>query len=142
LGAAHTGGQKQVFAFTQNPNAVSASAIVDVVDGANVLLTDSITGSGSTFANMVYSPFQQTFVADSSSASLQFTSTDPSFSNSGLALDAVSIQTVPEPAALALVSMAVFGICFWFALLHHKCALSPILAASRRSIGGGMDRLG
>jgi hypothetical protein len=112
------------FAFTQNPNVVSASGIVDIVDGLNVLLTDSITGSGSTFGNLNWSPFQQTFVADSSSATLQFSSTDPPFSNSGLALDAVSIETIPEPGTLEIVSTGVFGICFWFALLHHKCTLS------------------
>ncbi len=88
------------FAFTQNPNAVSASGIVDIVDGANVLLTDSITGSGSTFANMVYSPFQQTFVADSSTATLQFRSTDPSFSNSGSPSTQCRFRRYLNPALL------------------------------------------
>ena len=78
-----------------------------LVTGAGVLLSQNVSHSGSTAANMNYLLFSQDFVANSAFTTLQFSAlTNSGF---GIALDAVSVETVvpgvPEPASAALLAM-------------------------------------
>jgi hypothetical protein len=74
------------------------------VTGVGTLLDQNVSHNTSTFANMDYRLFSQTFVADSSSATLTFSAvTNSGF---GIALDAVSVESpaVPEIDAGLLAS--------------------------------------
>lgn len=84
---------------------------VDVL-GAGSLLSQDFSHQGSTTANMNYSLFSGSFVANSAFTTLRFTSTF--YGTSGIALDAVSVlgpevSAVSEPSTLALVGA--FSLC-------------------------------
>ncbi len=69
------------------------TADVTVTDaGGAILLSSSVSHTGSTPREMNYQMFTATFVADTATTTLQFTSTDPSNSNDGIVLDAVSVR--------------------------------------------------
>ena len=97
------------FAYANNPdNGPGTVAMMNaLVTGAGVLLSQNVSHSGSTAANMNYLLFSQDFVANSAFTTLQFSAlTNSGF---GIALDAVSVETVvpgvPEPASAALLAM-------------------------------------
>lgn len=69
----------------------------------NAVLTDHLVGSWSTFSN--------SFVADSTSTRLSFTSLDSG--TLGNLLDGVSVEAqVPEPSAIALLAIGIFSLGF------------------------------
>src|SRR5262249_37713676 len=80
------------FAYANNTYVDSADVLAT---GKGTLLHTSVTHSGSTYANMNYVLFSQSFVADSSSATLQFTETNiysgGNNGNYGIVLDDVSV---------------------------------------------------
>jgi hypothetical protein len=96
------------FAYANNPdNGIGTMAMMNaLVTGAGVLLSQDVTHSGSTAANMNYLLFSQDFVANSALTTLQFSAlTNTGF---GIALDAVDVESVsgavPEPASAALLA--------------------------------------
>jgi hypothetical protein len=98
------------FAYGNNPAGGGASMDFMIM-GAALLLSDSVSHNTSTFGNMDYKIYTGVFTADSSSATLIFSSTTNS--GFGIALDAVSVNT-PEPATLVslglgAVSVIVYG---------------------------------
>ena len=97
------------FAYANNPNpgaTIPASFRYTLNAGSNVLLSGELTHQSSTVSQMNYSIFGQTFVPNSSNLTLSFASLNPSGSVGGIALDAVSITSVPEPTSLFLFSAA------------------------------------
>jgi choice-of-anchor C domain-containing protein len=109
------------FAYADNGTAGGTydgtrTADVTVTDsGGTILLSSSVSHNGSTPDDMNYQIFTGSFVADTMTTTLQFTSTDPSSSNDGIALDAVtvSVSSVPEPGSLILLVAGLSG-----ALVH------------------------
>jgi choice-of-anchor C domain-containing protein len=91
------------FAYANNPDQLGTfggpqTAIVAVTDsGGLTLLNSTVTHTGSTPTVMNYQIFTGTFVAETTITTLKFTSTDPSYSNNGIALDAVSVSPIPAP---------------------------------------------
>jgi len=98
------------FAYANNPGQLGTfdgpqTADVTVTDsGGMTLLSSTITHTGSTPTAMNYQIFTDTFVADTTITTLKFTSTDPSYSNNGIALDAVSVSPAPTPTPIAIDS--------------------------------------
>ena len=80
-----------------------------------------VTGSGSLFSGTItytdngtpgpnvnpWLPYNATFIADSTSTTLTFASTQPG--NFGVGLDAISVIAVPEPTTFALWSIGLVG---------------------------------
>jgi choice-of-anchor C domain-containing protein len=102
------------FAYANNPSAGAtlartANASIFGASPTVALLSQGISHSGSTAAAMNYLVFQQTFVADSATSRLRFTSTDESYSPVGIVLDAVSVVAVPEPSSIALMGIGLAG---------------------------------
>ena len=103
------------FAYANNPgggaaaagddpgNPVRTATVSVLDDGGSTLLSQDIGHEGSTAADMNWTIFTGSFTAHSATTTLVFTSTDPATSYGGIALDAVSVQAVPEPPGLALV---------------------------------------
>jgi choice-of-anchor C domain-containing protein len=118
VGTGSTGGIAQTFAtapgttyevsfrYANNPGAGTAApaAQVTVVAGSTMLLSSTITHSGSNSTNMNWTPLAQTFVATGSSATLRFETTLGA-SGGGIYLDAVSVA-VPEPSVSILLGAA------------------------------------
>lgn len=121
------------FAYANNPNSPFASARMDVLSSAGtLLLTQNVTATGSTFAMMNYTVFEGSFMADSASTTLRFTSTGATFPASGLALDAVSVQgAVPEPAALILFGVG-FTALLGYAWRRRHRSEGPVLGGQVR----------
>ena len=91
------------FAYGNNPDQRGTfdgphTANVTVTDSHGmVLISSTVTHTGSTPTIMNYQMFTDNFVADTTITTLKFTSTDPSYSNNGIALDAVSVSPTPTP---------------------------------------------
>ena len=91
------------FAYGNNPDQRGTfdgphTADVTVTDSHGmVLISSTVTHTGSTPTIMNYQMFTDNFVADTTITTLKFTSTDPSYSNNGIALDAVSVSPTPTP---------------------------------------------
>jgi len=98
------------FAYANNPDSRGTfngpqTADVTVADsGGTTLLSSTVTHTGSTPKAMNYEIFTGTFVADTTTATLKFTSTDPSYSNNGIALDAVSVSLSSAQTLTALTA--------------------------------------
>lgn len=109
------------FEYANNPENGSSTvytARVSVLDSSSATLGSWDIGhsgsSNSSLAAMNYTLFAQTFVADTASTTLEFASTIPG--NYGIALDAVSVYSVPEPPSLLLggtSALVLLGI-LWF----------------------------
>ena len=95
------------FEYSNNPFVVLGATALATATVSVGGTTSLFTHSGATTANMNYTLFTESFVASSTSTVLTFTSLDPSTSNGGIVLDAVSVNaaTVPEPSSLALVGL-------------------------------------
>lgn len=104
------------FEYGNNPGTATATAAVSVLDGASVtLLSQNITHSGSTFTDISYTSFSESFVADTTVTTLQFAGTNSGVA--GIALDAVSVNptAVPEPSSL-VVALSAIPMClgYWW----------------------------
>ena len=89
------------FYYANNADAPSltTTATVSIFDeGHKTLLSQTIGHTGSSPINMNYTPFAERFVADSTTTTLQFTSTGPDDVH-GIALDAVLVGPVPGTVA-------------------------------------------
>jgi hypothetical protein len=105
------------FAYANNPDGASASANVLVTGVGGTVFSQAITHSGSMnggLTQMNYTVLNTTFVANSASETIRFTSTDPANDSLGIVLDAVSVNplgpTVPEPSALVLAGTGLIGL--------------------------------
>jgi hypothetical protein len=98
------------FAFSNNPFGTIGSARVDVL-GNTTLLSATVSHSNAGFGpgGLNWLTFNGLFVADSPFTTLRFTSLDASNSSTGLLLDAVSVNAVPEPTTLALFAFGGLG---------------------------------
>jgi hypothetical protein len=104
------------FEYANNPmpGRTSSGSMNVRVTGTGTLMNQDVTHSGSLFTNMNYQLFSRTFVADSTTATLQFEAlTESGF---GIALDAVSVNSVttavPEPALMGPVGAGLVGLLF------------------------------
>lgn len=104
------------FAYGNNPISTgSASADVQVTDGATTLLATSITHASSTLADFDWDLFEATFTGTGGTVNLSFTNTVGG-SNGGILLDAISVEAVtlpppgvPVPATWALIGAALLA---------------------------------
>jgi hypothetical protein len=100
------------FVYMFNPNQDSnALDTADVkVTGTSTLLSASLSPSFATFPT--WSTYSTSFVADSTTTTLDFRSTLASvpFANIGVLLDNVSVSAIPEPASLIVWSVVACGI--------------------------------
>ena len=100
------------FAYANNSDGdvpLTASALVSVLgSGGSSLLSQSITHSNSTRANMNYTLFSGSFTANSASTTLRFASTTAGAR--GIVLDAVSVNAIPEPSAFALLGLGTLSL--------------------------------
>ena len=83
------------FEYANNPGGLP-SANVSVL-GAAALLSQNISHSTSTAADMDWTQFVESFTADSATTTLRFASLDGPSSFWGIALDAVSVSPSPCP---------------------------------------------
>lgn len=101
------------FAYANNVDVATATGRADILGaGSSILLTTTVTHTGSTRPNMNYIIFTGDFVANSATTTVRFThitSTIPQFA--GLALDSASVQAVPEPTSVALLGIGALGLC-------------------------------
>jgi hypothetical protein len=115
------------FAYGNNPSGSGASMNI-LVTGTGTLLNNNVSHNTSTFANMDYKLFSGNFVADSSTATLQFSAiTNSGF---GIALDAFSVDpSVPEPASLTLLAVGAVGGLGGMALRRRRHSARPSSSA-------------
>jgi hypothetical protein len=111
------------FAYANNPagGTIPAHGTVSIIDTTST--SDLITplllthGSSTQAAPDWIASGAISFIAVGTNTTLTFTSNDPSSSDGGIFLDAVSvtgssIPQVPEPATFALMSLGLAGVCF------------------------------
>jgi choice-of-anchor C domain-containing protein len=124
VGYGSTGGIEQSFAtqigktysltFAYANNAFGGptndTAEVDVF-GASQLLTDFVNHSSSTTADLNWTIYTKTFVANSTSTRLSFNETVGG-GNAGVLLDAISVSAVPELATWAMMLIGFAGLGF------------------------------
>jgi Protein of unknown function (DUF642)/PEP-CTERM motif len=105
------------FEYANHPLSTSgSSALVDVIDGNSAsLLSQTLTHYGSTATDMNYTLFTGTFVADSTTSTLELGWQSLGVANDyyGFVVDAVSVvpmaSAVPEPTSLWMMSVGVIA---------------------------------
>lgn len=102
------GGNYQLsFAYANNVYADQAAGQATILGaGQSQLLQFNFAHLGSTVSDPNYQIFTGTFIANSESTSLTIESTSPGAS--GIALDAVSVEPIPEPISSCLLAVGVF----------------------------------
>ena len=105
------------FQYANNTGALGTVEARVTVTGDDPLLRAIISHSDSTREDMDYQLFSDTFIADSSSATLRFESF--SGGGSGIALDSVSV--IPEPGSIALLLCGALTL-LGFALRKRRCS--------------------
>lgn len=107
-------GQSYLLSFHYGNNADDAWALGRAsIFGDTTLLSQDLYHSGSTSQNMNYTFFQNEFIADASTTTLRFTHLDTPTFGRGLALDAVSVTPVPEPAPMLLLALGGAACVVW-----------------------------
>jgi choice-of-anchor C domain-containing protein len=91
------------FAYANNPGGLRSANVSVLGAGALPLLSQDISHSSSTVANMEWTPFVGSFTADSATTTLRFSSTDAPSSFGGIALDAVCVQVEAPPVVFLLI---------------------------------------
>jgi Protein of unknown function (DUF642)/PEP-CTERM motif len=97
------------FEYANNPWSTSTASAAVLVGGSSFI--GSVTHDTSTGSNLEWTAYSATFVANSSSATLDFVNTVAS-SNGGVMLDAVSISAVPEPSTWVMMLLGFAGLGF------------------------------
>lgn len=97
------------FAYANNPGLSPASADV-ALDGATLAYSTTISHSGSSPSDNLWTLFSYKFEALDDFTTLSFTSLGGG-GNSGILLDDVQINEVPEPGSIVLLSLGALGVC-------------------------------
>jgi choice-of-anchor C domain-containing protein len=114
------------FEYANNPYG-SGARMDALVTGTSALLDTHVVHNTSTIPTMDYRLFSQNFIADSATTTLQFSAL--SNSGYGIALDAVSVNTVPLPAAAWLLLSGLGGLGFVMRRRRGECAVLGSAAA-------------
>lgn len=111
------------FEYGNNRDGTGASMNV-LVTGNGTLLNQNVSHNTSTFTNMDYKLFSQTFTANSATTTLQFSAlTNSGF---GIAIDAVSVKAVSAVPTTQILPQLAFGGGWYTALYFTNISSTPV----------------
>ena len=96
-------GQVYVLDFFYSNNYGGASSSASISAGSTVLGTVTHSGATMTASNFLEQAY--VFTATATSTAITFTSLDPAASQTGIILDDVSLNAIPEPASVAMLGL-------------------------------------